>query len=467
MLKKYIFVLALNTFIIFSLCTNDKDTKKTIFKNVKEEKIQSKKDLYSEYNKNINDLLKTYKTYKTYFYSKYNDDIEFHKMKNNIEQEKAKLEFYDKQKEIKSKIDFYQNEIRQYYLLKMKNSKTISDKNQVRNNYHDTFKELNDKIDALLKDQDELKKNYNLKKKEFLKKQMEIEINQFNEKKQKYFELQKEFKTSKHEIYKKYKENKNKIIKEKIEDELLSKKNELEKIINNLSPNSVTFVTNGTRINKKFPEEGYFFDDEKIPNSDGYAEKFAELLKSKKGYFLSWKGENDDISRLNAALSFYHEIKERLEFLSFDQSIDAKTIPINLVGHSHGGNIMIMTSNLLKADGYNVQLLFTLNTPSREYQLEYDVTHIQVYAFKDVFFKIGGWDFDVWFIDFKYGGKPELKFKNALNLNLVFYLDDKTLEFYKRNYMEYYPNTNYYHQITRYIGLIENIINGKSVIGFK
>ena len=60
--------------------------------------------------------------------------------------------------------------------------------------------------------------------------------------------------------------------------------------------------------------------------------------------------------------------------------------PIRLVGHSHGGNVAIIVTNMLAEEGIKVNTLITIATPVREFQLNPDVTvgqHINVYNERD------------------------------------------------------------------------------------
>ncbi|RXZ81566.1 hypothetical protein EBB07_14700 [Paenibacillaceae bacterium] len=52
--------------------------------------------------------------------------------------------------------------------------------------------------------------------------------------------------------------------------------------------------------------------------------------------------------------------------------------PIRLVGHSHGGNVAIMITNMLAKRGMDIETLITIETPVREYQLE--TTMVQHYV---------------------------------------------------------------------------------------
>jgi hypothetical protein len=58
--------------------------------------------------------------------------------------------------------------------------------------------------------------------------------------------------------------------------------------------------------------------------------------------------------------------------------------PVTLIGHSHGGNVIIIAANILKKE-YNltVDYVITINTPVREYQLNDYIPHYQIYHKND------------------------------------------------------------------------------------
>jgi pimeloyl-ACP methyl ester carboxylesterase len=84
-----------------------------------------------------------------------------------------------------------------------------------------------------------------------------------------------------------------------------------------------------------------------------------------------WSGNNTSQARIKAGSDLANFIiKNR----------DPKQ-PLNIIGHSHGGNVAIMAANELKKDGIQVDNIITINTPSREYQLDQGAArnHIQIY----------------------------------------------------------------------------------------
>jgi hypothetical protein len=233
-------------------------------------------------------------------------------------------------------------------------------------------------------------------------------------------------------------------------------------IINSLETNSLTFVTNGSRFLLTQSEEKYFFDLNNNPSSEGYTEDMAKMLNSKKGFFLKWNGENKHKTRIDTASEFYKEIITKIKEESNIQGIQENKIPINLVGHSHGGNIMIIIANKLMEEGYNVQFLFTLNTPVREYQLKYNIKHVQFFSFDDKIQAAGYFDFDLYGISQK-NNLGYHTFLNALNIDINYFIDDNIMNFYNNYYLASYPgsDTFYYHQLSRYSGFVKKVIDGE------
>jgi len=310
--------------------------------------------------------------------------------------------------------------------------------NDIENEYELILYEISDKkeeIENIL--DEEYKKN-----KELLEKEYEMKINNIEEK----YNQEKELRNTKEGMY---------II-------LLRKVSMLNSIISALDERAITFVTNGTRINRSRSIEEYYFSLDDDTDSEKFADEVAHFLKSKKGFYLKWRGDNNDKARRDAAENFLPIIINKIKISAEKYNISQFELPINLVGHSHGGNIMILLANILEEKGYNVQLLFTMSTPVREYQLKYNIKHIQLYSYSDKYQKIGGWDFDWLWYDLDYSGPGKRKFKNALNINIAYYLDNNTEKFFKEKFKKIYPaSSNYPHQITRYIGLLKKIISGK------
>lgn len=292
------------------------------------------------------------------------------------------------------------------------------------------------------------------KEKDTQEENLKISINEILEKEEE------RVKTNKNEVKSNYKETKKNMTPGLI-NEVIVKVNEMKSIVKNLDPQALTFVTNGTRLSLKMPIDKYFLSDKGKPDSLGYAVKIASYLNSGKGIFLGWKGENNDKARTDAALLFYHNIKSYILEEAAARSIPTGSVPVNLVGHSHGGNIMIMVANLLKDDGYFVQVLLTLGTPGREYQLNHSIPHIQIYSYQDSFMKAGGWDFDILFFDLKFGQSTEEKFKNAINLNISFFLNEDIYRLYEEDYSKLYSKSNIQHQILRYADMVKIILDGQ------
>lgn len=104
----------------------------------------------------------------------------------------------------------------------------------------------------------------------------------------------------------------------------------------------------------------------------------------------NWSGGNSVKVRKEGAEKIYKEIKEYME--------ENPNEPIRLIGHSHGGNVAILVTNLLHTDGYEVKNLVTIATPVREYNLNKGVyvgQHVNVYSTIDMVQTMGGsiWNF--------------------------------------------------------------------------
>jgi pimeloyl-ACP methyl ester carboxylesterase len=94
---------------------------------------------------------------------------------------------------------------------------------------------------------------------------------------------------------------------------------------------------------------------------------------------------NSTQERYDGAVKIYNEI---LTYL-----VDHPNDPIRLVGHSHGGNVAIMVSNMLAAAGIRTETLITIATPVREYRIDnYDMVgqHINLYSPIDIVQIVGG-----------------------------------------------------------------------------
>lgn len=300
----------------------------------------------------------------------------------------------------------------------------------------------------------ELRNESKIRLKEIDKRMEYAETNkEYEELKRQRKELRKQYITER----RKYRDDS--YVEEKIEESV----EEFRTILQNLEKNSLTFVTNGTRISKQGTEEEYFFGTDKRPDSFTYTEEFGSIFNSKESYFLSWEGKNNDPARRAAADKFVRQIKTYAFRKSMRTGLKPKEVPINLIGHSHGGNIMILVCNALMREDYNVQFLFTLNTPRREYIPVYPVEHVQLYSYDDGVQKIGGWDFDFLWQDMDYHGPAARKFENAININLNYFLDYETYSFFSKEFLGLYKTgRDYYHQITRYLGIIEKIILDES-----
>lgn len=133
---------------------------------------------------------------------------------------------------------------------------------------------------------------------------------------------------------------------------------------------------------------GTWSDPSTWNNKEAY--KLGQALSNNSGVkFIRWSGENNKGARNSAAISAFSSI------IKVRGDENKNNSPIVLAGHSHGGNVAIMTANLLanyykdllssgKIKSISEITLLTLNTPVRfDYQLndsaKKSVNHFNVY----------------------------------------------------------------------------------------
>jgi hypothetical protein len=244
---------------------------------------------------------------------------------------------------------------------------------------------------------------------------------------------------------------------------------------------SITYVAHGTRditaINgtdiKNTPEN----DQKTFFRTEGGNQDTNEAVKEigtkifgsseENSKEVRWTGLNTNEGREKAAENLVNEITKKAEVYKARTGQD---MPINLVGHSHGGNVMILVANMLQENGVPVKInnLMTLSTPvRREYQLNSkSVTHIQLYSPQDIVPNFGQIDADkiILYIaaelgtvglatPFILGATGEVhRFENAYNLNV----DPQTLP---ADRMGWGNDPNVIHQSTRSVGLILRTVN--------
>jgi pimeloyl-ACP methyl ester carboxylesterase len=130
--------------------------------------------------------------------------------------------------------------------------------------------------------------------------------------------------------------------------------------------NPVYIVVHGT-----WPADADWY----LPGGDFFDELVRNTIKQK-AYVVpyNWSGKLSHASRVQAAKGLAHVI----------QSYPVDT-PIYVVGHSHGGNVALLASQILGKDRHNehiIQALYTLGTPISEEQYFPDMNVIMyVYNF--------------------------------------------------------------------------------------
>ena len=136
--------------------------------------------------------------------------------------------------------------------------------------------------------------------------------------------------------------------------------------------------------------------------------KYIGKFYNEKVKFGDWTGKNNSPARKEGAKIIAGEILKWHKKHPKD--------PIRLVGHSHGGNVAVILTNLLAEKGLKVETLVTIATPVREYQLNKNVTvgkHVNVYNVGDkVQSDLGG--------RILYAGSAGRKFNTAENIEVPF-----------------------------------------------
>jgi pimeloyl-ACP methyl ester carboxylesterase len=160
-----------------------------------------------------------------------------------------------------------------------------------------------------------------------------------------------------------------------------------------------------------------------------------------------WSGGNTRTARTEAAKVLVKEIVAYTE-----ENPDG---PINLVGHSHGGNVAIKASNMLADEGIKVDNLITMGTPVRgDYQLSGKNfgSHTNIYNPYDATQSIGGGAINIPGIGET--GPSGRTYKNANNIKYSYvgmtYYPTKGIfgpdpvAFFTDNHSVYYQNPDCY-----------------------
>jgi RHS repeat-associated protein len=100
-----------------------------------------------------------------------------------------------------------------------------------------------------------------------------------------------------------------------------------------------------------------------------------QITSNTKSIEFKWSGNNTTNARKKAALELVDVVSKNRD----------PSQPLTLVGHSHGGNVAILTANILKKKGIKVDNIITINTPVRENQLDIGASmkHVNIYHDND------------------------------------------------------------------------------------
>lgn len=139
---------------------------------------------------------------------------------------------------------------------------------------------------------------------------------------------------------------------------------------------------------------------------DDFVKYFKDLYKESVNKY-EWSGGNNKPAREEGARSLAKEITNWRRVEGNEKK------PIRLNGHSHGGNVAILTANILEEAGIQVETLVTIATPVREfeYYLKYEVgQHLHVYNERDAVQVFEG---SIWLL-----GKAKREFPNTANIKI-------------------------------------------------
>ncbi|WP_059051182.1 RHS repeat-associated core domain-containing protein [Paenibacillus senegalimassiliensis] len=151
-------------------------------------------------------------------------------------------------------------------------------------------------------------------------------------------------------------------------------------LTNPLSLNLYTYVLSNPLIYTDPSGQKVWLIHGTFSNNDTWTSDFVEYVEELFGESsgtLEWTGKNSKGARSAAAEDFVDTV--------YNWHSQNPNEPIRLVGHSHGGNVAIILSNLLENKGMKVETLITVATPVREYKLETEVgQHIHMYNNRDI-----------------------------------------------------------------------------------
>lgn len=232
-----------------------------------------------------------------------------------------------------------------------------------------------------------------------------------------------------------------------------------KEIRKNFDKNAVLFLTHGV-VTPKSPDN-YYFNKEGLRDNDTFLKSLADITNSRYSFFLRWKGNITHEERIKASKNFSMLIKQKLAEISRINGLDPKKIAVNLSGHSFGASIFILTANLLNEEGYNIQLLFTLNCPNNTYKINNkDICHVNLFSYNDWIVQLFGSIYiNRNFTNVASFGPARLKFNNAINICIDPLIEMEKFLFFKNNQPEKKIYKNIYHHAARNAKLINKINN--------
>jgi hypothetical protein len=213
------------------------------------------------------------------------------------------------------------------------------------------------------------------------------------------------------------------------------------------------YFTSGT-IFIKTKHDGpykYFYGDSGLKYNEFFGDNIKKLFKADECKYLYWDGGNEKKNRADAIDKF-------VDIILNESNVDDEII---LIGHSHGGNIMIEVANRLWYFGK--LRVISLNAPVRkDYKPSKPIINnaIQLYSIWDWVQVWGSKDSKRSLLLFLFLGIFTLpigrhKFKGANNIDITKYV---------KKYSRKIDGICKYHQSTRYYNFLKEILIDEGLV---
>ena len=215
---------------------------------------------------------------------------------------------------------------------------------------------------------------------------------------------------------------------------------------------SILVVTNGTimpKITPKLTPGNYYRAKNEVMNSKLFTQDVGKLWNRDTAVFMGWNGKNEIEDRSEA-------IQAISKFIMKTYSTDDDII---LMGHSHGGNVMVEVADILIANGHSPDKInvLALDSPVRpEYQSNNPQIVTQTYSLKDWVQTLGNKDTSLFVKQLFMEGRIIFPggrhiFNGSNNIDIT----SSAKEFFKNNTAPKGPCK--WHQVTRAYKFIEGL----------